>query len=281
MKKSEFSQREWQVAGLLLEGKSNKQIALALKIAESTVEFHLKNIYARLEVDSRVAAILKLQETTGVLGDSIVAETGQMAMIKISHGELETRSHDNSKMINRISLAEIFRFFVTYKVPIFIWVFMLIAIVWVVLSRNKTVWTYERENEYPDTFTVGQVLQRSNASDEMVHAQFGTVPAWPAQPGYLKYSNIEIPRTEHLFLRLRYSKYSSSSASILVYLDDESEPRVAILPVDQGDWNKFVWTDRLDLGSVESGSHSLMFSTAGQIYGVADLDKFVLSVGAP
>jgi hypothetical protein len=50
---------------LLLQGKSNKQIALALGIAERTVEFHLKNIYAKLQVNSRVELILKLGQATG------------------------------------------------------------------------------------------------------------------------------------------------------------------------------------------------------------------------
>jgi DNA-binding CsgD family transcriptional regulator len=42
---SQFSGREKEVTGLLLQGKSNKQIALALGISASTVEYHLKNIY--------------------------------------------------------------------------------------------------------------------------------------------------------------------------------------------------------------------------------------------
>jgi len=39
-----LSRREEEVVDLLLQGKSNKQIALALHISERTVEFHLKNI---------------------------------------------------------------------------------------------------------------------------------------------------------------------------------------------------------------------------------------------
>ena len=40
----DFSKRERDVVGLLLEGKSNKQIAFILEIAETTVEFHLRNV---------------------------------------------------------------------------------------------------------------------------------------------------------------------------------------------------------------------------------------------
>jgi hypothetical protein len=54
------------VAKLLLEGKSNKQIALSLHITENTVEFHLKNIYSKVQVGSRTEFIVKL-------GNSVVA----------------------------------------------------------------------------------------------------------------------------------------------------------------------------------------------------------------
>ena len=59
-----LSAREQDVANLVLEGKSNKLIASALNISLSTVEFHLKNIYAKLGVASRVELILKLREST-------------------------------------------------------------------------------------------------------------------------------------------------------------------------------------------------------------------------
>ena len=73
-KHTNFSEREEGVISLLLEGKSNKQIALALKISIRTVEFHLGNIYSRLQVSSRSEAIIKLSnkqlwEPTGGIGD--------------------------------------------------------------------------------------------------------------------------------------------------------------------------------------------------------------------
>ena len=43
-----LSRREKEVVTLLLQGKSNKQIALSLDVSERTIEFHLKNIYANL-----------------------------------------------------------------------------------------------------------------------------------------------------------------------------------------------------------------------------------------
>jgi len=69
---NDLSQRERQVVELLLQGKSNKQIALSLHITQSTVEFHLKNIYAKCQVRSRTELILKL-------GNSVVAGRGENA----------------------------------------------------------------------------------------------------------------------------------------------------------------------------------------------------------
>lgn len=67
-----LSNREREVAALLLEGKSNKLIASALHITENTVEFHLKNIYSKVQVNSRTELILKL-------GNSVVAGAGGIA----------------------------------------------------------------------------------------------------------------------------------------------------------------------------------------------------------
>ena len=74
-----LSKREWEVVKLLLQGKSNELIALSLGISTSTVEFHLKNIYAKFQVNSRIELILKLGNTIGMveiekLGYSIVDE---------------------------------------------------------------------------------------------------------------------------------------------------------------------------------------------------------------
>lgn len=278
----QLSKREQEVAALLLQGKSNKQIALALGISESTVEFHLRNVYVKLRVDNRAGAVKKLLESTGgIPGDSTVDETGKKANIEVSKSKLDLKNENRSSVTRRISLADIIRFLLTHRFPLFLWLLLAFVILFAFIQLNKNAWTYEREGEYPDEYTVGQIIQRSNASAEMVHGQFGTVPAWPPQSGYVKYKNIKTPRADHLFLRLRYSKYSSSSVPILVYLDDETLPRASITPTDQGDWDKFVWTDTIDLGSVERGVHFIKFYTDGQTYGVADLDKFVLTTGPP
>ncbi len=65
---TEFNQtstREWEVIEQLLQGKSNKLIAASLHISVSTVEFHLKNIYEKFNVSSRLELILALWKATG------------------------------------------------------------------------------------------------------------------------------------------------------------------------------------------------------------------------
>ena len=71
---NKFSEREKEVTKLLLEGKSNKQIALTLGISESTVEYHLKNIYKKLQVNSRIEAVLRLGKS---IGKDISSELGK------------------------------------------------------------------------------------------------------------------------------------------------------------------------------------------------------------
>ncbi len=55
-----FTERDWEAARLLVEGKSNKQIALQLGISTRAVEHHLTHIYEKLGVCSRTEAVIKL-----------------------------------------------------------------------------------------------------------------------------------------------------------------------------------------------------------------------------
>jgi DNA-binding CsgD family transcriptional regulator len=71
---SQFSKREKEVTELLLQGKSNKLIALTLGISASTVEYHLKNVYKKLQVSSRTEAVLLLGKSTG---GSVTGELGK------------------------------------------------------------------------------------------------------------------------------------------------------------------------------------------------------------
>jgi len=139
---------------------------------------------------------------------------------------------------------------------------------------------YERECENPDEFTVGQTLVRENASKQEVHGQFGTSgkPPWSALPGYVEYTNIDLPQAETLYLKLRYSKNSEASTPVLIFVDDETIPRATFYPENLGSWENFTWTEPIPLGSIENGSHTIKISTDGQQFGTADLDRFVLEV---
>jgi two-component system, NarL family, nitrate/nitrite response regulator NarL len=54
----ELTRREQEVLHLLAIGLSNKEMARALVISPKTIEFHIENIFKKLNVSSRVAAVL-------------------------------------------------------------------------------------------------------------------------------------------------------------------------------------------------------------------------------
>ena len=81
---NKLSPREIEVVDHVLQGKSNKQIALQLGITERTVEFHLKNVYTKLGIGSRMELAVKLWKSTddelkGFLRESTVAERVEIA----------------------------------------------------------------------------------------------------------------------------------------------------------------------------------------------------------
>lgn len=58
-----LSERESSVLGLVAGGRTNKEIAVNLKISEKTVKNHIRNIFQKLNVSDRTeAAILALRE---------------------------------------------------------------------------------------------------------------------------------------------------------------------------------------------------------------------------
>lgn len=56
--KSGLSQRESEVAELVTQGLSNKEIADRLFVTEKTIKFHLTNIYKKMQVKSRSQLIV-------------------------------------------------------------------------------------------------------------------------------------------------------------------------------------------------------------------------------
>jgi two-component system NarL family response regulator len=55
--RTELTERELAVLRLMCEGKSNKEIGAALFISEGTVKTHVKNLFAKLDVNSRSEAV--------------------------------------------------------------------------------------------------------------------------------------------------------------------------------------------------------------------------------
>ena len=49
-----LTSREWEIAGLVAEGLSNREIAGRLVISKRTVDAHIEHIYSKLGVSSRV-----------------------------------------------------------------------------------------------------------------------------------------------------------------------------------------------------------------------------------
>jgi DNA-binding CsgD family transcriptional regulator len=88
-----LSKREIEVLKLLLQGNSNKQIAVLLDISIRTVEFHLKNIYAKFDVNSRIELILKLANTTGAVEMEKLGQT----TVDDRRGIAENRDRLNSR----------------------------------------------------------------------------------------------------------------------------------------------------------------------------------------
>jgi DNA-binding CsgD family transcriptional regulator len=95
MKQSnKLSRRELEVTHLLLQGKSNKLIALALGISDRTVEFHLKNVYAKYQVNSRMELVLKLGNTPG---EEAISENLGHSTVARSREEIENRDRHQSE----------------------------------------------------------------------------------------------------------------------------------------------------------------------------------------
>jgi DNA-binding CsgD family transcriptional regulator len=55
----ELTPRQWDLLHLMAAGHTNTQIARQLGLSEGTVRTHLENIYGRLQVQNRTAAVIR------------------------------------------------------------------------------------------------------------------------------------------------------------------------------------------------------------------------------
>ena len=99
---SQLSEREKEVVAHLLQGKSNKMIAQSLGISGRTVEFHLKNIYAKCQVSSRIELILKLGNPTG----HVIAQNLGHSTVENLKESAENKDEFNPQKDRAISLRE-------------------------------------------------------------------------------------------------------------------------------------------------------------------------------
>jgi DNA-binding CsgD family transcriptional regulator len=93
-----LSRREREVLGALAAGHSNKAIARELDLTQNTVKFHLRSLYDKLGVSSRVLAVAVAREK-GVLGDC----TLEMATSFSRHRP--QRSRRSNKFLNAPAAA--------------------------------------------------------------------------------------------------------------------------------------------------------------------------------
>lgn len=101
-----LSRRERDVVDLLLQGKSNKQIALALGVSERTVEFHLNNIYGKFDVASRLELALKLGKPTGADSGHLVKSTVETDERNVDNGNQPARTRAAHSWRNTVSLIK-------------------------------------------------------------------------------------------------------------------------------------------------------------------------------
>lgn len=63
-----LTSRELEIIEKLVNGWSNKRIAVTLKIEPNTVRVHLQNIYQKMDVHSRFEVIVKYYEIKVITG---------------------------------------------------------------------------------------------------------------------------------------------------------------------------------------------------------------------
>lgn len=58
----DFSEREKEIASMMVQGFTNKQISAALYITEGTARNYISNIYSKIEIGDRTKAVLYLKD---------------------------------------------------------------------------------------------------------------------------------------------------------------------------------------------------------------------------
>jgi ATP/maltotriose-dependent transcriptional regulator MalT len=69
-----LTKRELEVLSLVIEGRSSKDVADALYVSKRTIDFHLANIYDKLQVSNRVQAFRRATRLGLIPLESTLAE---------------------------------------------------------------------------------------------------------------------------------------------------------------------------------------------------------------
>lgn len=90
----QFSEKEKSVIELLLQGKSNKQMALILHVTPRTIEYHLTNIYNKLGVNSRSEAILYITSNISVFRNQLASSNFRQSTVAMPPEAVHTGTEE-------------------------------------------------------------------------------------------------------------------------------------------------------------------------------------------
>ncbi len=102
-----FGKREEEVVHLLMQGKSNNQIAYELGISVRTVEYHLGKVYAKLNVLSRSEAIILLSKLA--MWDTAILKGSPQGESTVDKIDESANNHDDLISKWRIAMKNISR----------------------------------------------------------------------------------------------------------------------------------------------------------------------------
>jgi DNA-binding CsgD family transcriptional regulator len=77
-----MSPRELQVAKLVCQGFNNEEIASSLRIKEGTIKTHMRNIYRRIRVKSRIEMLLRFVDNVAKSSTKLETELPLSSNIK-------------------------------------------------------------------------------------------------------------------------------------------------------------------------------------------------------
>ena len=101
----QFSERERKVIEALLQGKSNKQIAVVLGVSVRTIEFHLSNVYKKLGVTSRTEAVLELSKEHP--RESVAERSDELRKSTVEKPRETTENEENLVQLRRQKMKNI------------------------------------------------------------------------------------------------------------------------------------------------------------------------------